>query len=255
MYTAVRSIGDAGIDYIELWGEIPHAYHEWVDKKKLKDALSSYDMTVTLHAPFTDLNPATPYEPVKGAVQKALADFVRFGIDLGGVMITVHPGSVHSRKMVAQMQHDSAALMRALVKESEGALTISIENQTASKSKYYIPLGVMPESVELMLADVVGSKFTLDTGHAYASGVSPQDLAERLGSKLAEVHLSDNRGESDDHLIPGEGTADLQGVLNKVAGRDILICLELDPYKYAEEQVLRAAVRAKENLAQGRIRS
>ena len=26
VYSAVKTIGDAGFEYIELWGEVPHAY-------------------------------------------------------------------------------------------------------------------------------------------------------------------------------------------------------------------------------------
>jgi sugar phosphate isomerase/epimerase len=251
---AVRSIGDAGFEYIELWGEVPHAFHGWVDKRKLKDELSKYKFTVTMHAPFTDLNPANPFEPVRTAVQKTLRDFVEFAADLGASMVTIHPGSVHSRMMVPEMEHSSVTFMKELVSESRGRLSISIENQTSSRSKYHFPLASTVESLEILLAEVDGSRFTLDTGHAYASGIPPSALAERCIDRLAEVHLSDNEGGSDDHLIPGEGTADLRSVLGMVSGRDVLICLELDPHRYTEEQVLKAAAAQKELLGRSSSR-
>ena len=251
VYSAVRTIGESGLDYIEIWGEVPHAFPDWVDKQRLKDSLSPFDLTVTLHAPFTDLNPATPFEPVKGAVQKTLVSFVKLGAFLGASMITVHPGSVHSEGLVSQSAKSSVSTLRALVRESDGRLSINLENQTKSKSKYHFPLASNEESIDFLLANAEGTRFTLDTGHAHVNGIDPQTLAERLGSKLAEVHLSDNSGSSDDHLIPGEGNAPLAGYVAGLAKTDLLVCLELDPHRYAPEKVLQAASETKAKLLAG----
>jgi sugar phosphate isomerase/epimerase len=247
--SAIRAIGDAGFEYIELWGEVPHAYHDWTDRKRLKETLSNYDMTLTLHAPFTDLNPATPFQPVKNAVARTLADFVKFGVHLGASMITFHPGSVYNEALVPESTENSVAILRGLVKESGGRLVICIENQASSRSKYHFPLASTVESLELMLAQVDGSRFTLDTGHAYVSGLDPLFLAERVGSGLAEIHLSDNAGVTDEHLIPREGTASLQELLNKVSQSDVLLCLELNPHKYTQDEVISAASDLKAKLA------
>ncbi|MGD0145881.1 MAG: sugar phosphate isomerase/epimerase [Nitrososphaerales archaeon] len=247
--SAVRAIGDAGFEYIELWGEVPHAYHDWTDRSSLKETLSNYDMTLTLHAPFTDLNLATPFQPMKDAVAKTLADFVKFSEYLGASMITFHPGSVYNEALVPESTENSVAILRGLVERCSGRLTICIENQARSKSKYHFPLASTMESLELLLAQVEGSRFTLDTGHANVSGLDPLILAERVGSRLAEIHLSDNAGATDDHLIPDEGTASLQELLDKLSQSDVLLCLELDPHKYNQDQVISAASELKTKLA------
>lgn len=49
--------------------------------------------------------------------------------------------------------------------------------------------------------------YTLDTSHTATAGVDPLELASRMGSGLAHLHLADGRGAAhDEHLIPGEGT-------------------------------------------------
>jgi sugar phosphate isomerase/epimerase len=249
--SAVKTIGDAGFEFVELWGEVPHAYHDWTDRKRLKDTLSTYDMAVTLHAPFTDLNLSTPFQPVKGAIAKTLSDFVKFGVYLGVSMITAHPGSVHNEVLLPESTGDSVQILREMVKESGGRLTISIENQARSMSKYHFPLASTVESLELMLAEVDGSRFTLDTGHAHVSGHDPFALAERVGSKLVEIHLNDNAGATDDHLIPGEGTASLKRLLGKVLQSDVLLCLEINPHVYSEDQVISAASDVRKNVEHG----
>lgn len=240
--SAIANIGDAGFDYIELWGEVPHAFPGWENQKRISDALSSYHMTMTMHAPFTDLNPASPFQPVKGAVEKTLERFVDFAASLGATIVTIHPGSVHNEGLVEQSAASSVTTMKKMAKAARGRLRINVENQTKGHSKYLFPLGSTAESLDLMLAEIDELYFTLDTGHAHANGQNPSDLARRFASRLTEVHLSDNTGSSDDHLIPGEGTADLKSLMKSIAGTDDLVCLELNPHVYSSSQVIQAAV-------------
>ncbi|MDG6947017.1 MAG: sugar phosphate isomerase/epimerase [Nitrososphaerota archaeon] len=237
---AVRSIGDAGMDYIELWGEVPHAYPGWASKEELRDTLSSYDMLVTAHAPFTDLNPASPFQPVKGAIAETLESFVEFCVFVGARIITIHPGSVHNEALLPGAEDGAASTLRRLVSAAGGRVDINIENQPKSASKYHYPLASTPESLHSIMRKVPGSGCTLDSGHAHASGQDPSAIARRLGGRLTEIHLTDNAGAMDDHLVPGEGTAPLEPLLNQVTGRGVLVCLELNPHRYTPEEVLKA---------------
>jgi sugar phosphate isomerase/epimerase len=239
--SAVRAVGEAGFEYIELWGDAPHAFPGWVDGPSLKDALSSYKMTVSMHAPFAYLNPATPFQPVRGAVEKTLEDFVRFGEFLGASVITVHPGSVHNQALVPGAAKNSISTIRKMVRAADGRLAISVENQGVSASKYDYPLISNTESLGTFLAAVDDLRFTLDTGHAHVCGQNLAHWAQSAGSRLVEVHLSDNAGATDDHLVPGQGTADLKGLTEKLAGTEVLLCLELNPHRYSPQDVLRAS--------------
>ncbi|QQG48178.1 MAG: sugar phosphate isomerase/epimerase [archaeon] len=248
VYSAVRAIGESGIDYIELWGEVPHAYPDWIDKKRLRDSLSAFDFTTTIHGPFTDLNPATPFEPVRGAILRTLSDYVELGAYLGASIITFHPGTVHNEKMVSKSSETSASTLRELVKVSDGRLSINFENQTRSHSKYHYPLASTEDSIKTLLSSTEGTHFTLDTGHAHASGLSSEHVADLAGSRLSEVHLSDNAGAADDHLIPGEGSAHLEPLMERFARSDLLVCLELDPHRYSPDQALKGASEFKSRL-------
>ena len=248
VYSAVKAIGEADFEYIELWGEVPHAHPDWVDRGKLRDSLSPYSMEVTVHAPFTDLNPASPFQPVKAAVEKTLGSFVDFGVSLGARIITVHPGSVHNEAMMPQSAPSAASTLKGMVRVADGRVGINVENQTKGRSKYHFPLGTTPESLEAIASGVDGLGFTLDTGHAYANGDDPLDFARWAGPRLTEVHLHDNGGASDEHLIPGEGSSNLQGLLESVDRPDLLVCLELDPYRYSPEAVVKGSRAFKERI-------
>jgi sugar phosphate isomerase/epimerase len=242
---AVRAIGDAGFDYIELWGEVPHAYPDWVDGAKLRDALASYRMALTMHAPFTDLNPASPFEPVKAAVERTLERFVDFSAGLDARIVTFHPGSVHSQLMVPQAAQSAVSTLKKMVRAADGRLRVNVENQTKGRSKYHLPLASTTESLEFILGQEKMLTLTLDTGHAHANGQDLSDMMRRAGSRLTEVHLHDNAGESDEHRIPGEGSASLGPLLKALHGSDTFVCLELDPYRYSPEEAIRAALSLK----------
>ena len=247
VYSAVKAIGESGLEYIELWGEIPHAYPDWIDKAKLKDSLSPYNMTVTMHAPFTDLNIATRFEPVRGAVERALLDSMKLADYVGVQIATFHPGGVHNQALVPRSVDDSASLVRSLIKQTGGRPIINVENQTMSHSKYYYPVGSTEESVwELLEKTEAG--FTLDTGHAHASGIAPMKLMDLVGRRLTEVHLSDNSGEADEHLVPGAGSAELSDLLKRIAPTDVLVCLEVDPYTYAPGPAVQAALKFRSDI-------
>ena len=115
-----------------------------------------------------------------------------------------------------------------------------MENQMRGRSGYQFPLGSSVEAMEVLLGQVEGARFTLDTGHAYADGLDPMELARRFGRELVEVHLHDNGGRHDEHLIPGEGSARLKPLIEFLAQKDVVVCLELDPFRYSEAQVLGA---------------
>ncbi|MBU1050099.1 sugar phosphate isomerase/epimerase [Candidatus Bipolaricaulota bacterium] len=57
----------------------------------------------------------------------------------------------------------------------------------------------------------------IDIGHAHQSEDAGRDSVtnylERYAAQLAHLHLHDNRGETDDHFLPGEGTVDWPHVL------------------------------------------
>jgi len=240
VYSAVKAIGDTGVEYIELWGEVPHAHPGWVDRVRLKDVLSTYDMIVTAHAPFTDLNIGSTFQPVKGAIEETLEGFVEFCVDLGVSKVTFHPGSSHNEQLVAEARASSVATLRRMIRAASRRLSINVENMTKSASRYYYPFTSTPESLLSLLTELPESGCTFDTGHAHASGVDLSKMRRSLDGRMTEVHLSDNMGSSDDHLVPGKGNAPLKEFMEDTNGSQVLVCLELNPHRYTAEEVLGA---------------
>jgi sugar phosphate isomerase/epimerase len=55
-----------------------------------------------------------------------------------------------------------------------------------------------------------------DSGHANMAG-DPVGVVRAMGPRLWGVHLHDNLGENDDHMIPGTGTAPLEAIAAAMA--------------------------------------
>ncbi len=89
----------------------------------------------------------------------------------------------------------------------------------------------------------------LDFGHAHLDG-DVVDAIETVAEHLVATHVHDNRGRSDDHLMPLDGTIDWPGALTAVqkVGYDGPLVLEVAGRGPAKETLARAkAAREKMN--------
>jgi myo-inosose-2 dehydratase len=75
----------------------------------------------------------------------------------------------------------------------------------------------------------------LDTGHAFAAGIAPAELAETYGDRVVHLHCKDVRSEvlarvraeeasfldgvvAGMFTVPGDGSVDFEGVLSRLSG-------------------------------------
>lgn len=75
--------------------------------------------------------------------------------------------------------------------------------------------------------------FCYDSGHH--NYMSPErDLLSDFGDKLIALHLNDNMGDDDSHMLPYDGTADWDEIIDKIAstGYDSTISLEVQQERH-----------------------
>jgi sugar phosphate isomerase/epimerase len=116
----------------------------------------------------------------------------------------IHPGpekgdfAEHER--LRRMENAAVMLTRASHRCRELGIHLVLENMLPHLFAGHIQdilwiLGAM-ETVDVGVC--------IDTGHASLAGELPT-IAHKLSSHLWMVHASDNRGQFDDHLAPGDG--------------------------------------------------
>ena len=89
----------------------------------------------------------------------------------------------------------------------EHGLTMAIENMSCPKGAVYPSIWADMDTL-CRLADEIGLKnvgVCLDTGHAFMSGLKPEDCVRAIGKRLKATHIADNHGEKDDHVSPYMG--------------------------------------------------
>ena len=89
--------------------------------------------------------------------------------------------------------------------------------------------------------DLEGVGICLDFGHAHLDG-DVVDAVETVSEHLIATHVHDNRGRSDDHLLPFDGTIDWAGTLLAVQkiGYDGPFMFEIVPNGSTKETLARA---------------
>jgi len=89
--------------------------------------------------------------------------------------------------------------------------------------------------------DLEGVGICLDFGHAHLDG-DVVDAVETVSEHLIATHVHDNRGRSDDHLLPFDGTIDWAGTLLAVqkVGYDGPFMFEIVPNGSTKETLARA---------------
>ena len=81
----------------------------------------------------------------------------------------------------------------------------------------------------------------LDFGHAHMDG-DLIDAVETVSGHLVTTHVHDNRGRTDDHLLPFEGTIDWPGAMTAIqkVGYDGTLVLEIAAHGSAKDTLQRA---------------
>ena len=199
---------------------------------------------ISIHAPFGglfDLADPSPHHrhAAVGAVLTAASAIAR----LGGRLVVVHPSDLerHGHDARARLA-DCADSLRLLATNcaAEG-VTVAVESPLPHL------IGGHPDEFGWLLGQLDGGvSVCLDTGHT-ALGGHWRRFVHVAGSRLAHVHVNDNRGHWDDHLTPGDGIIDWPDVARSL--REVnydgwlmleLACPSLDRSSHLKRAVQRA---------------
>ena len=168
--------------------------------KKEFEVFNSYDITVFLHAPTIDLNPASLNPGIREETLKQLNETVDFAVEIGAKAITTHPGMIHrfeDRIRDLGMMFSIETLQEANDYSKDRGIKFSIENMP-NRYAYFCNNA---EEHELFIKEC-NSYATVDTGHANTSD-DPESFFKI--KKIGYYHLNDNNGKKDQHLTLGAG--------------------------------------------------
>jgi sugar phosphate isomerase/epimerase len=191
-----------------------HRHHLSKIRGYLREYLGSHQVELRVHAPLSDINIASFSDRVREASLSDVLETIRMAGGLGAKCVTVHPGLVSPSSSLDQDR------VRALVRESllkvskaseEHGVPVAIENMPRIRWLIFRD----PDEL-LKVIEGTGLGICFDAGHANTSG--NVDAWLELAPRFINVHLHDNRGERDEHLVLGEGTVPFDKILKALHG-------------------------------------
>ena len=214
-------IENLGLGYVELVHQFPCEYLD-------TDTLESYNLKYTIHAPFMDVNIAS----VQDKSRLNSIEQVKESIDLANKInceaVVVHPGltsflpNKYFPEKVIKAANDSIKELGEYSNDL-GVLT-TVENMPNFPSMIYQN---MEELNELLVS--LDMPMTLDIGHANHMGYSPEAM---YFDSIKHVHAHDNFGDDDAHLALGEGSIELNTIINilEMNNFDGIYIIEVNDY-------------------------
>lgn len=195
----------------ELWEILSEGEHRL---EMIGDGIAygrdSLDMRFQVHAPMSDVNLGSVYEPMRIAAVNEIKQTVVLCHRMEIPLVTVHPGFVNGiafldRSRALEMTKRSVAEIASFA--SEQSVAVAVENLPSNINATCTHLKDL-----LYVVEGTGLGICFDMGHANTAGQLDEFLGE-VG-RFRNVHLHNNEGQWDQHNIVDEGSADVRKVVS-----------------------------------------
>lgn len=129
--------------------------------------------------------------------------------ELGSPRYVVHPmmpfGPAGEENREVYLNENRIFLSELCTAAKKVGSVICLENMPFVKQSLYTPRHMMDFIAGLSFDNL---KVCLDTGHALYVGIQPADAVRELGDVIGALHVHDNFGNGDHHLVPFTGKTD-----------------------------------------------
>lgn len=210
-----------GINAIELWFMDPQLYiRDSNEVAKIKGWLDANEMgCASVHAPFwTDLNKPTfrwlSLSSTNPKTREICIDLTKNSIyaakELGAGIVVIHGIGEREGITLESAEKTFAESLHSLADTFDDCkIELAIENIITPYSR----ANLIRDFIRRFEHNSVG--ICVDIGHAFIEDASTNALIQADGY-LFEVHIADNLGSEDDHLIPHEGKIDWEPVWQRL---------------------------------------
>lgn len=230
-----RNLTTVPTTYVEIIDEGFHTLNK--QRVSTLNAIGkSFNLKYSVHAPFADINIASPSNPMLKAMLKRLEKSISYASDLDAHIWVFHPGLKTGISMFYPKMDwiQNQKTIRLLLKiASDYDVKIAIEN--------------VPEPFPFLMKSVNDfEKFYQETGEdiGLVFDVGHANLNKQIGrfltvfaDKIVHMHLHDNDGSHDQHLGIGHGNIDWKHFtdkLNQMAYDKIFI---VESVEHVEESI------------------
>jgi protein FrlC len=233
---ALRRIAAAGFQGVDIWGGRPHAYRGDLSEAEiaeLRRLVNELGLALPSFIPAQFRYPTclcSPNERIRRDSVAYIQEGIRTALDFGCRLVSVCPGhSLHGQSPPQAREQLRRSLQTLCDFASERGARVALE----PADRYETDL-VQTTDQALWLLDEAGRDnlgVVLDVGHCHVVGESPAEAVRHLAraGALFHVHVDDNLGQRDQHLVPGEGDIDFGPIVTALGevGYDGFLSAEL----------------------------
>jgi sugar phosphate isomerase/epimerase len=190
--------------------------------KNIKDIISSYDISTSIHAPYFSDAPNYPHELVVDTAnlndtqERLLKESIEIAEELGSGVVVIHPGRINGNKE-RSFENMISNLSRIAKFAQDRNVMLGLENKEGTDPENLcISASELVEAIGRIGSPNLGATF--DIGHANLTcGGNPEKLRQfikMIKDHVEHVHIHDNTGLvtehywGDMHRAPGSGTVD-----------------------------------------------
>ena len=202
----VKRLSKMGTRYIEI---VDDGIQE-LNKQRvitLKETAKSYGLEYSLHAPFADINIASPSRDLLNASMKRLKQSMAYASEMDAKVWVFHPGAktgIGQFYPGADWKQNNQSITELFRIAEDFGVNIALENLPA---KYYFFMSKPEEFVRFYRETNLPVGIAMDFGHANLEG-QIEPFFNLLTDKIVHIHASDNDGSDDQHLGIGQGKID-----------------------------------------------
>jgi len=188
-----------GFKGIELNLEL---YHIWFAKdiskvmKNIADLEESYNLPLTLHAPFIDINLMSYNHKLRSLSEREIQKSIFWANKLGIPIVTVHMGAFpfgfeykSEDYFIRKFYKYGVSALKNLYEFADDLnIRVGVENLHYVQGKF----PKTPEHFDILLRDIPELKITFDLAHAYTiSETIAWDILKQYSKNIINIHVSD----------------------------------------------------------------
>jgi len=227
----LRHLTELDVSYVELVDESQHALNQ-KRVNVLKRVARENGLEFTVHAPFVDINIASPSPTLRRVMLKRLEKSLSYARQLKSRQWVFHSGwksGVSEFYPNLDWQINLRSVRSLLTTAKKLGVDVSLEN---TPEPFHFLVKRMQDFA--LFYSELGSDFdidiTLDIAHANTTQ-QVFEFIEKFAAKIVHVHISDNEGKYDQHKGIGYGEINWEAVakaLRKINYKGIVMSESVD---------------------------
>ncbi len=183
---------------------------ELSELERVADVVSAYSIEAfSVHLPYDRPGPGEP------GLTRSVERFARWMRILDRLRVDFYVAHLPSLPRSKSSVSLAARYLKSLAELTTGGARVLVENPSSRAL-----LGAVPEDIADVVRAVESSTVgvCVDVGHALLTGVPLRTFGDVLGNLVKAVHVHDNDGFSDSHMLPGTGVLNIEELAELVAG-------------------------------------